>query len=165
MKATPANTVPICRTRPTSNRTQPGTTEFCAETRTVKLHFFGLALFLAAAFTIAGVIGRQPWNRTLLVALVFPFGFLAFFWVFGAVAIFDRCYTISPEGITVSRRGRKLQHITLRDVARVSKGHLCVVAYDGRKISFNLPPAVQTQARDVIEERLRTRDDAAEQTG
>ena len=135
---------------------------FATETGSVKRRFIGLALFLMLALTIAGVLGRQPWDRIVVAALIFPIGFLAFFWLYGVLAMFDRCYTISPDGVTLTRRNRTLEHIEWQQVAKVSKGNLCVVALDGRKISFNLPPPVQKEALRIIEERLGNHDGAAE---
>ena len=134
----------------------PTPREYVTDTRNVKNGFLGLSAFVLIAFLVTGFIGHQPLRKNIVTSLIISVGMLAFLWTYGTLWIFDRQYFLSEDGVRLSRRGQVVEEIRWEDVKRLAGGNLRIVANDGRRITFNLPPAVQREIRTLIKEKLKT---------
>jgi hypothetical protein len=131
--------------------------EFVTNTPALKKGFLLLAA-LVFALTFAGVFFQgDRWQNALWVSAIAAGMALALAWFYGVRAIFDRRYLISNGGVSLFRRDRLVLHFDWPDICAISRGHLEVRARDGRRMSFNLPPPIQREARQLLERYLRRR--------
>ena len=125
--------------------------EFCADTRALKHRLVFLTAFLLIAFFASALYGGRTWRDALGASVLFSVVLSGVLWLYGVFQMFDRRYVVSPDGVSLFRREHLLQHIPWSEVHSISRGHLQVRAHSGRRISFNLPPPIQRQARQTID--------------
>jgi hypothetical protein len=129
---------------------KPVTTEFSTDTRRLKKSLTVITGIMIGVIFVAGLVGGVSWSRAALYALLIPGVVGTVLWTWATLCAFDRVYTVSGDGVGVSKRGRILENIAWKDIARVATGNLRVIASDGRRIAFNLPPPVQREAHELI---------------
>lgn len=128
----------------------PASEDFVTDTRFVKRRFLMIAVGLWVVFGASSFYGGYSWIEAVETATGCSGALLAGIWTYGAFQIFDRRYRIAPEGISLYHRERLIHHIPWHHIHSVSHGHLRVRSQDGPCIQFNLPPAIQRQAREAI---------------
>jgi hypothetical protein len=125
--------------------------EFRTDTRALKQGFLFITGFVLIAFFASALYGGTSWHEALGVSVSLSAILLGVLWLYGIFQMFDRRYVVSPDGVSLFRREQLLQHIPWSEVHSIRRGHLQVCARGGRRISFNLPPPIQRQARQTID--------------
>jgi hypothetical protein len=129
---------------------KPVTAEFSTNTRRLKKSLIAITLLMLVVIFASTLVGGASWKLAALYAVLIPGVVGSGLWTWGTLFAFDRVYTVSREGVCVSKRGRILENIAWKDIAHVATGNLRVIAQDGRRIVFNLPPPIQREAHDLI---------------
>jgi hypothetical protein len=130
----------------------PNVVEFRTDSRRLKKSLLGVAALMIIGVFVAALVGGLGWRRAMPYAVVIPGFFCGVLWAWATLFAFHRVYTIGNDGVSVSKDGRTFERIAWADIARVSTGNLRVIAHDGRRVVFNLPPAIQRKAQEVISE-------------
>jgi hypothetical protein len=128
-----------------------GAAEFRTDTQGLKQSFLFITGFLLIAFFASALYGGTSWHNALGVSVSLSAMLLGVLWLYGIFQMFDRRYVVSLDGFSLYRREQLLQHIPWSEVQSIKRGHLQVCARSGRRISFNLPPPIQRQARQTID--------------
>ena len=129
---------------------KPVTTKFSTDTRRLKKSLAAVTIPMIVSVFAATLIGGGSWERAVLYSVAIPGVLGIALWTWAILMAFDRVYTVSADGVAVSKRGRILENIAWRDIADVGTGNLRVIAHDGRRIVFNLPPPIQREAHELI---------------
>lgn len=129
---------------------KPTTAEFSTDTRRLKKSLAAVTILMIVSIFSATLIGSGSWERAVIYSVVIPGVVGIVLWTWAILCAFDRVYIVSPDGVAVSKRGRTLENIAWKDIARIATGNLRVIARDGRRIAFNLPPPIQREAHELI---------------
>jgi len=124
---------------------------FTTDNRRVKQVFCLIAALTLVAGAGSALYGGRDWREAIILSASSSGLMLGVLWVYGSFQMFDRRYVISPDGVSLFRREHLLQHIAWSEVRSISRGHLQVRSRSGCRISFNVPPHVQQQARHAID--------------
>jgi len=124
---------------------------FHADNKKIKKTILGTGLFIMVAFFVCGIIGKHTWHGTIFNSLIFSAIFLMTFLTYAHCAILGRSYLVSTEGITLLKNNSSHKHIPWNQLKGLSKGYLVAPSKENVKISFNLPPKLQMNAREAIE--------------